>query len=125
MDLDEDDNHHLHFSVLEPGLIVVSVLMFWKLGQKVGWPAELGVGGLEEGWVCWKRLNYGKPQNCCIPGYIPNPWNDYYIYILGINCPESNCLIICVGVNVTRYGIYCPGPIAVVEYWSACGLTRS
>ncbi|KAA6368266.1 MAG: hypothetical protein EZS28_036205 [Streblomastix strix] len=78
--------------------------------QKVGWPAELGAGGVnkldyqvcytpnvsqlymnygkpsvilgylynymlwpEERWACQKRSGYGKLQNCCIPGYMPNP----------------------------------------------------
>ncbi|KAA6397543.1 MAG: hypothetical protein EZS28_006935 [Streblomastix strix] len=59
----------------------------------------------EEGWVYQKRPGYGKPQNCCNPWYIPNHWNVYYIYGLGINYPEQNSYIIWVGVNVTSCGI--------------------
>ncbi|KAA6348350.1 MAG: hypothetical protein EZS28_051983, partial [Streblomastix strix] len=37
-----------------------------------------------EGWVYQKRPGYRKASNCCIPGYMPNPWNGYYIYGLDI-----------------------------------------
>ncbi|KAA6356311.1 MAG: hypothetical protein EZS28_048161 [Streblomastix strix] len=37
-----------------------------------------------EGWVYQNRPGYGKPQNCCIPGYMPNPWNGYYIQDLAV-----------------------------------------
>ncbi|KAA6362570.1 MAG: hypothetical protein EZS28_041902, partial [Streblomastix strix] len=108
---------HSRIWVLRPDFVVIQVLVLQKLDQKAGWPTEAGAGGVnkldcqvyyspkpEDGWACWKGPGYGKPQNCCMPEYIPNPWNGYTCG-LGISCPEQNYCTIYVGVNVTSCGI--------------------
>ncbi|KAA6385625.1 MAG: hypothetical protein EZS28_018856 [Streblomastix strix] len=44
---------------------------------------------LEEGQACQKWPDNGKTLNYRIRSYMPNPWNGYYIYGLGISCPSK------------------------------------